>query len=188
MSRDAITIGPEGDPVLPSTEGDWDRWVSASAMRNYLLRNPLIDWLERYGEANGFDRDTALSGYDERLEFVPFIMQKGSEFEAAIVEHLSWKSLLLTVSESRDDVRDLAAAERTFEALAEGRPIVHQAVLRDGETLTYGAADLLVRSDVLAELFPGHITSDEATTPARTWAPSPGISSWSTSSSRRCGC
>jgi hypothetical protein len=41
-------------------------WVSATATRNYLLRNPLIDWLDRFGKANGFIRDTDLADYDER--------------------------------------------------------------------------------------------------------------------------
>jgi hypothetical protein len=80
---------------------DWDRWISASSSRNYLLRNPLVDWLERYGEAGGFVSDTDLPGYDERLQFVPFIMRKGNEFEAAIVRHLSSITSVLTVAQSR---------------------------------------------------------------------------------------
>ena len=46
-------------------------------------------------------------------------MRKGSEFEAAIVEYLSSKTAVLTVAQSRDEIRDLAAAEQTIEALAE---------------------------------------------------------------------
>ena len=115
MSKKALTIGPDGTQLLPVAPRDWDSWVSASSTRNYLTRNPLIDWLERYGEANGFFRDTDLDGYDARLEFVPFIMKKGHEFEAAIIEHLSSKLAIFTVAHSRDDVRDLAAAEGTFE-------------------------------------------------------------------------
>ena len=159
--------------MVPESEQDWDRWVSASSTRNYLLRNPITDWLERYGEANGFRPDTHLPGYDERLEFVPFIMQKGVEFEASIVQYLSTKTAVLTIAESREDNRDMAAAERTFEALAEGRPMVHQAVLRDPETLTYGAADLLVRSDIFADLFPGHIEPEEAAVSAPDLGPKP---------------
>ena len=173
MSRDALTTGPDGNQVLPSSEDDWGSWVSASSTRNYLLRNPLIDWLERFGEANGFVRDTSLPGYDERLEFVPFIMRKGEQFEAAIVKHLASSVSTVTIAQSRDEIRDLAAAEQAFEALAEGRPIVHQAVLRDPETLTYGAADLLIRSDIFADLFRGHIDSEEAAVSAPDLGPKP---------------
>ena len=173
MSRDSLTRGIDGNQVLPASEEDWESWVSASSTRNYLVRNPLVDWLGRYGEANSFIRDTDLAKHDERLEFVPFIMRKGSEFEAAIVEYLSSKTAVLTVAQSRDEIRDLAAAEQTFEALTDGRPIVHQAVLRDPETLTYGAADLLIRSDVFSDLFPGHLSPDEARAPAPDLEPEP---------------
>ena len=166
MALAALTTGPDGLPDIPQNGDDWDRWLSATQTRNYLLRNPLIDWLERYGENNGFVRDTDLPGYDDRLEFAPFIMQKGAEFEAAILKHLRSLSTVVTIAQGRDDIRDLAAAERTFQAISDGQSIVHQAVLRDAETCTYGAADFLVRSDIFADLFPGHITSEEAVIPA----------------------
>ena len=73
---------------------------------------------------------------------------------------------MVTIAQGRDDIRDLAAAEQTFQALADGQPIVHQAVLRDAETRTYGAADFLVRSDFFTEFFPGHVTSEAAAVPA----------------------
>ena len=68
----------------------------------------------------------------------------------------------------------MAAAEKTFQALCEGRPILHQAVLRDAETRTYGAPDFLIRSDIFDDLFPGHITSEEAAVSA----PDLGNSPW----------
>ena len=173
MGIESLTYAADSTWVVPATNEQWDDWVSASSTRNYLLRNPIIDWLERYGETKGFRRDTELAGYDERLEFVPFIMRKGTAFEAAIVEYLSSRTAVLTVAESREDNRDLAAAERTFWLLAHGQPIVHQAVLRDPETLTYGAADLLVRSDLFADLFPDNITADEAAVPAPDLGPKP---------------
>jgi hypothetical protein len=101
MTRDALTIGIDGQQALLESMDDWDRWISVSSSRNYLLRNPLIDWLERYGEAGDFVRDTDLPGYDERLEFGPFIMRKGNEFEAAIVRHLSSITSVLTIAQSR---------------------------------------------------------------------------------------
>ena len=97
-------------------------WVSATATRNHLLRNPLIDWLNLFGEANGFIRDADLADYDERLEFVPFIMRKGVEFEAAVVAHMASQAPMITIAQSRDDVHGPLAAERTLEALAEGQP------------------------------------------------------------------
>ena len=63
-------------------------------------------------------------------------------------------------------MRELSVAQRTFQALADGRPIVHQAVLWNPESKTYGAADFLIRSDVFDTLFPGHLAPGEAESPA----------------------
>ena len=166
MGIEALTRQGSGGTDVPTTREEWDAWVSATATRNYILGNPLIDWLERYGSEAGFDRDTVLDGYDERTDFTQFIMRKGVEFEAAIAKHLATLHPVTTLSSSPEEVRDLTVAERTFEAMCDGQPILHQGVLRDAATRTYGAPDFLIRSDVFAELFPGTITADVAARPA----------------------
>ena len=40
-------------------------WVSAAATRNYMSRNPLVDWLALYGKDLGFKQDNELSKYDK---------------------------------------------------------------------------------------------------------------------------
>ncbi|MBT5774978.1 MAG: hypothetical protein HOH95_11450, partial [Dehalococcoidia bacterium] len=73
---------------------------------------------------------------------------------------------LLTLTAGRTQIRDYKAAVATFEAMCSGVPIIHQAVLWDAQHLTYGAPDLLVRSDILPLLIPDAITAEQATTPA----------------------
>ena len=136
--------------------------MSATRLRGYLLKNTLGDWLHLYGEANGFQRDDAPDDYDERLVFAPFIMGQGDRFEEAVVRHLASFHELATISREPEDVRELAVAQQTFHALADGRPIIHQAVLWNPESRTYGSADFLIRSDVFDALFPGHLAPGEA--------------------------
>ena len=166
MGIDALTLNASAKADVPSSREEWDAWVSATATRNFVLGNPLIDWLARHGAAAGFDRDDASSDHDPRTDFTSFIMRKGIEFEAAIAAHLATLRPLIKLSATPGEVRDLAVAERTFAAMAGGAPIIHQGVLRDAATRTYGAPDFLVRSDVLSELFPGAIDDDEAARPA----------------------
>ena len=143
MGIEAMTTSPSWRQLeTPPSLLSGLEWVSATATRNFVLRNPLVDWLDRYGKKKGFVRDTDLPGYDERLEFVPFIMKKGEQFEAAVALHLGSLAPMVTIAQGRDDVRDMVAAERTFQALCEGTPRVHQAVLRDAATRTYGAAPI----------------------------------------------
>lgn len=143
-----------------------DDWVSATAIRNYLLRDPLVDWLRLYGREHGFIPDDELPDYDDRLEFAPFIMGKGSDFDAAITAHLRTLTGVKTIAERYEQIRDPASALATVAAMAEGQPVIHQGVLHDEETRTYGAPDFLVRSDVLNDLFPGTLTPELASTGA----------------------
>ena len=165
MPREALFRDDRGALVVPETDAQWDAWVSASQTRNHALGHPLIDWLDRHGEAHGFTRDAV----DEATDFGAFIMGKGLEFERAAVAHLRGLTdvrVILPERASRAERRDPAAAEATFAALAEGVPIVCQGVLRDAESRTWGAPDLLVRSDVLADLFPDSLSANEAVVPA----------------------
>ena len=162
MGIDALTHNDAGAYAAPASPEAWGDWVSATRLRGYLLKNTLGDWLNLYGEANGFQRDDTVEGYDERLVFAPFIMGQGGRFEEAVARHLASVHELTTISREAEDVRELEVAQQTFQALADGRPIIHQAVLWNPESMTYGAADFLIRSDVFDALFPGHLAPGEA--------------------------
>ena len=163
MARDAITHDDSGTRRVPTSDAEWDEWVSASATRNYVLGDPLLDWLDRHGESKGFERDQV----DERTDFLGFIFRKGIEFERAVVQHLRGLHVgemrtLGSEGSRRGPGRDLELAFATWDAMAEGVAVIDQGVLRDPQNRTYGLPDLLVRSDVLAELFPEALSSDEA--------------------------
>ena len=64
--------------------------MSASKTRNFLLRDPVLDWLNLYGKGNGFVRDDQVDGYDERTDFTQFIFSKGHDFEAAPITREEW--------------------------------------------------------------------------------------------------
>ncbi len=57
MGIEALTHNLAGNLVVPATDAEWEEWVSASRVRNPLLDNPLLDWLDRYGEEHGYVRD-----------------------------------------------------------------------------------------------------------------------------------
>lgn len=161
MAIHHLTTNDSGDIVVPETEREWSEWVSATRTRNYVLGDPLLDWLDLYGMSKGFRRDDELPGYDPRTDFTEFIFSQGRRFESAVVAHLRSLRPVVTIADGPEDVRDLDRAERTFEAMSDGVPVIHQGVLRDPQYLTYGAPDLLVRSDVLGRLFPEAIPLSE---------------------------
>ena len=139
-----------------------------------MLQNPLLDWLDRFGQSQNFVRERDLPGYDRNLDFLAFIFEKGHEFEKAILRLLQERYPVVTIANDFREIRRLDKAEQTFEALRAGVPIMYQAVLWDADNMTYGSPDFLVRSDVLHDLFPDSFPLEESVRAA----PDIGASGW----------
>ena len=148
----ALVTRDDGNTVLPTTDLEWDDWVSAGALRNWARNDGLLDWLDRYGGERGIARDDQRAGYDERFDFQRFLAHQGRRFEDAVILDLQQRVGVTRIDVDRDDARSLAAAHATVAAMERGERVIAQGLLRDSQSRTYGRIDLLVRSDVLAEL------------------------------------
>jgi hypothetical protein len=151
-----------------------DTWVSASSVRNWCRQDPLLDWLELYGEAAGWRRDdvpaasdpTARAKYDPATDFRRFIMTQGRRFEAGVMallrERYEVHQIAFRSGRGHSDARDPARLAETLTLMETGTPLIYQAPLADPVLRAYGVPDLLIRSDVLAELFPDSLSAPEA--------------------------
>ena len=167
MSIEALTHRDDGSGVaVPVTPEDWREWVSAGRTRNWILNDPLTDWLQLYGRNRGYVPREETGSYSRDLDFVQFIFEKGREFEAGILRLLQQHYEVTTVASDYQEIRSLDKARETFSAMQGGAPIIYQAVLWDAHNLNYGSPDFLVRSDVLRDLFPLSISEQEAATSA----------------------
>lgn len=167
MGIEALTHRKDGTRVdVPRSREDWQQWVSAGRSRNWMLNDPLLDWLDWHGEGKGYIPAKSGPDYRAELDFLPFIFEQGRKFEEGILQLLHDKHKVTIIAQNHHEIRDLAKAEETFAAMRRGDPIIHQAVLWDAEHMTYGAPDFLIRSDVLHELFPNDISETEARIPA----------------------
>ena len=144
----------------PRTELEWLDWVAAGDTRNWCRNDLLADWLNEYGEAEGFVPDRALGGYDGTFDLGRFLMQQGRLFEGALIADLMRRWEITGIATRADEARSPDAARATWDAMRAGAPIIAGAVLRDPQLRTFGIADLLVRNDVLAELSPDAFTGD----------------------------
>lgn len=162
MGIDALIHNDAGELCAPATAADWREWISASALRNFMLEDPLIDWLDEYGEERGYVRKQDAPDYDARLDFGRFIMNKGQEFQAAIIALLKERIEICEIARNSADIRDFKRARETFEAMERGAEAISEGVLWDAEHKMYGAPDLLMRSDVLHRLFPDGATERES--------------------------
>ena len=166
MARSHVTHDDSGIHV----PYEWDGWVSAGKTRNYLSDDPLLDWLNLFGEDNGFKKDTNYPDYDENLDFLPLLFRKGREFEDTVVEYLKQQHGAENFVLLGDDYRhswNPEKAKETFDLLKQGVPIILQAVLWNPQNRTYGMPDLLVRSDWLNQITEeGSISASEEHRPA----------------------
>ena len=150
-------------PVFPE---EWQAWVSAGTTRNYILNDPLLDWLHLYGRALDFIPRQEQKDYQPALDFTQFIFERARAFEAGILTLIQRRYQVVTVAGDHREITQFNKAVETYEAMDRGVPVLYQGVLWDAHHQTYGAPDFLVRSDVLRELFPSAVTEDEAAVPA----------------------
>ena len=167
MSIEALTHRDDGSEVpYPTSRQEWDQWVSAGRTRNWALKDPLIDWLQLHGARRDYTSKADLRDYREDLDFTKFILEQGRAFEAGIRDLFSQSYEVRTIAQDSQDVISQEKANETFEAMVQGSPIIHQAVLWDAHHQTYGSPDFLVRSDILLEIFPSTITHQQTLDPA----------------------
>ena len=150
---------------------DWSNMISATKIRNYMLDDPLLDWLSFYKIRNINDIPLIVNQNNKKINnfkiksessFTKFIMEQGNIFEREVVNILRRKHQLIQVAEPFQ-ARDYSKYLKTIEFMKNGIEIIYQGVLIDKENNLYGCPDLLVRSDRINDIFKTNLTFDEVT-------------------------
>ena len=153
-----------------------EQWIGASKTRNYALSDPCLDYFRAYNildiddkpKKNVYSFDPS-SRYernnkteDEAISFIDFLLINGNNFENNIISKLKLKygKNFIKICESYES-RNITFYDKTLENMKSGMPIIHQAVLYNFKTKTFGCADLLVRSDYLNMLTETEVLSIE---------------------------
>lgn len=139
-----------------------DEWVSATSTKNYLMKDPLMDWLSYHYSAcanktpklNPLIMEAVRDRDDSKDAncFAEFLMNQGKEFEKGVYA-LIFKKFDSVIDLGGDTASHSRAKFReTINAMKQGTEIICNAVLHDPETRTYGIADIIIRSDKLRKL------------------------------------
>lgn len=115
-------------------------WVTASAIRNYMNRDPICDWLD-------FRKDLFSPETNPALEK---IMEKGKEYEDQFVCFLKTKygsENIKTVATSTADLYDIEKFRETKLYMSQNVPIIYQGVVLNFDKKMGGICDLLIHSD-----------------------------------------
>ena len=143
---------------------NWNNWVSVESIRNYILDDPIIDWLNITYKSNNthnqlkyFDKPTY-----SNISFQKHILENYTTFRASIINTLIQK--LSTYSDASytiiNDNKNYKQHEkqsnmfnRTESAIRRKISVIFNAVLHDRHAALYGTADVLIRSDFINRLF-----------------------------------
>jgi hypothetical protein len=137
---------------------DWNIMISPSSVRNFLLKDPLLDWFKLYNIRSIDDIPHKKTPCFNRLknnnesDFIKYIMDQGNLFEDNVFKILSSKYQVVKVAESFQ-ARQEEKFYETIHHMKNGIEIIYQGVLHDYENNIYGCPDLLVRSDRMKDLF-----------------------------------
>jgi hypothetical protein len=142
--------------TLGERPDDSPDWVSASETYNWCNKNALIDWFNAFGTKAGFVPDSHRPGYDKRFDYMPFVVSQSWAFRRAVVAWLTARSQIRVITTNPRQARDSVKAEQTIEAMNEGVAIIAHGVLWNRDDRVTCVPDLLVRLDVLPQLFSPH--------------------------------
>ncbi len=140
-------------------EINWNEMISPSNIRNYMLDDPLIDWL-RYYSINNINDKPKMPTYNRHqnksntLTFTNFIMEQGCLFEQIVIDTLKTKNInLIKIAENYEDIKSYDKYIETINCMKEGYDIIYQGVLHDYNNNLFGSPDLLIRSDKFNIIF-----------------------------------
>jgi len=132
-------------------------WVTASSTRNFMLDDPIIDFLkEKKVKRQRSSSDVSI----ENETFLSRIFDNGNKFEQLVVSKIKSKipsKDFIEIAKSYE-ARSLQKYNLTIASINKQIPVIYQPVLWNHTNKTFGCADLLIRSDYADKLFPSYNT------------------------------
>lgn len=111
-------------------------WVAATHIYNYMINDPIVDWLK-------------LTSRCSSKKYTNFLIEHGIKFETEIVKYINDNIIpVKTVSK----YINAESCQKTIDLMLDGAPIIHSAPVKNRKNNTEGIIDLLIRSDYIEYL------------------------------------
>jgi hypothetical protein len=122
--------------------------VAPSHLKNYILHEPLLDYLEYYKFNDIYDLpDKTRKTIYVNNEFDEYVKNKGIEYEQTVMNNYKYPYHKINSPISLGSFYD------TIDALNKKIPIIYQGVLFDYKNKTYGCPDIIIRGDYLNKIY-----------------------------------
>lgn len=140
----------------------WDEMIRASSVRNYMLDDPLIDYLQEYNikSINSVPRKSRYINQTHD-NFTNFLLEEGIKFEEKVMNDIKKNHNVVTVCLSHRESKNSEKFNETVNLMKKGVDIIYQGVLHNYNNKTFGVPDLIVRSDYINKLFNNNLIDKE---------------------------
>jgi hypothetical protein len=146
---------------------DWKDMIAASSIRNYLLNDPLLDYLKEYNIMSINDTPFRVPKSKTNMNesagpetFTKHIMDAGIEFEEELFKIIKKEHQIVKVSEYFQ-AKSQEKFDETIQLMKQGVPLIYQGVLHNFDNKTFGLPDLMVRSDYINKLMGYQVIKNE---------------------------
>jgi hypothetical protein len=147
---------------LPKIEIPNNKWVAASYTRNYMMDDPILDYL-KYNKTSNLIKPTTNTNKTSRKRtrsnsFLEHIFENGNNFERLIIEKIKSQVKsedFIQIGESYE-AKNLSNYLKTLAAIKNDIPIIYQPVLWNSSNKTFGCGDLLIKSSFASKIFPSY--------------------------------
>jgi putative phage-type endonuclease len=131
---------------------DWKLWVNAYEIKNFMIDDPINDWLSRITKINDTETKTFLAKlHKNKSIFNEYVNNKNKIFKQNILAYIIKKIQCVEIQETNP--KSHKGFMSTLENMKKKVPVIFNAVLHDYKKQIYGVADILIRADCMSELF-----------------------------------
>ena len=146
-------------------------WISGTSIANYLLKDPVIDWLKTYYHTHGLNNTRITRSKIKKMNLKyskshgNVLMRNGCHFENKIYADLIAKFgrnnvVNLNSQHSLTPEQKIAAFTRTLTEIEKRTPIIIQAYIKSDTLKLEGVTDILIRNDHLHKLVREDVETD----------------------------
>ena len=146
--------------------------VSASSLYNYMVKDPLVDYLKFTKQSNYTTSSTSSTNTNTNTQqsdsspksLSEFLFKRGISFEHEMISFIRNNHMPVVSVSTYIDKNSLS---KTKELMKQGVPLIHSAPVKNNVNQTVGIIDLLIRSDYLNILTGNEVLNDqEKSTPS----------------------
>lgn len=128
-----------------------NNFISATKVKNFLLDDPILDWLNIYGKSAGFQKNRVEN------KFSDFLKKKGIEFENKIFNQIRKKYYSKTLDSDsipKDNIMEFYYDKylETLDLMNNGVPIIFHGVVFNLAENLFGIPDIIIRSDYINKI------------------------------------